>query len=404
MRRLPPGPAVLVACGLTAFVAAVYAVLVLGGGALLGEQPGRPGLVPAIVATALVAVGIEPVRGWLRRHLMATPDDVLAGFAGVATADVCPRTARLLADATGARSTEVRLLAGGEERTAARWPAAAGPISAPAHVRDVRHAGETIGRLVLAEGRPLTPREIHLLDELADRAGPALRNVLLTAEVARRVAEEAARAVELRASRQRIVATADAARMRLERDIHDSAQQHLVALTVRLRLAETVAGTDPERAAGLLGALRPSADAALATLADLAAGIYPRTLVEEGPAAALRAAVTGSAVPVAVTDTTRRRYGSAAESVAYFGSLEAVQNAVKHAGASRVEVALSGGVDALTFTVCDDGHGFAVGMSTSGSGLMGMHDRIESAGGTLVIASTGAGTTVTGRVPVAVVV
>jgi signal transduction histidine kinase len=170
---------------------------------------------------------------------------------------------------------------------------------------------------------------------------------------------------------------------------------------VRLRLARSVAVRDPHRAAELLGQLQDAARAALATLAELSQGIHPRVLAESGAAAALRVAVATSPVPVRVTDATTARPPRDVEAAAYFSCLEAVQNAVKHAGASAVTVRLAEADGNLVFSVDDDGRGVDDAAAGRGTGLDRMRDRVETAGGVLsVVGVPGVGTRVAGRIPV----
>ncbi|MGY1616799.1 sensor histidine kinase [Geodermatophilus sp. SYSU D00691] len=391
---------------------AVYWLLVLGGGALLGSRP--PNVPLAVLATAVVAVTFEPLRRALSRRWTISPYDALAEFTQqvtglVATDQLAPRMARLLAEATSASRVEVWLQGDGSagEDLAARWPADADPIplNAPAtHRHEIRQAGEVIGHVVREPTRPadpLSPVEQRLLGDLLASAGLALRNLTLRTGLQRHIEETVERSVELQASRQRIVATADATRRRLERDIHDGAQQHLVALTVSLGLAATVGAHDPPRAASLVRELRPAAEIALATLELLSRGIYPQLLAESGMAAALEAAWSTSPVPVHLADETRRRFPAEVESAAYFCCLEAVQNAVKHAQPTRVDVRLSARPGELRLEVVDDGAGFDDAVVADGSGLAGMRDRIESLAGTLTVDSRpGSGTRLTGCIPV----
>jgi signal transduction histidine kinase len=406
------GGQLLVAGGMAVYVLAVYWIIVVGGGALLDSPP--PSLPLAVPATAMVAVTFEPVRRVLSRRMAASPYELLARFTtqvsgAVATEELAPRMAALIGEGTGARRVEVWLRRDGspaEEDLAARWPPGADPIDATAaqvHRHDVIHAGELVGRIVRDTGNAggsLNPVEQRLLDDLLASAGLALRTLALTVGLQHRIAENIERSAEIRASRQRIVTAADATRRRLERDIHDGAQQHLVALAVNLSLATTVAGRDPARAAGLLADLRPAAETALATLAELSRGIYPRLLAESGLARALHAAWSTSPVTVDVIDETTRRFPVEVESAAYFGCLEAVQNAVKHAAASAVQVRLTETGGSLCFEVCDDGGGFDPATVGEGAGLRNMRDRVESLGGSLMVHSRpGAGTTVTGWIP-----
>ncbi|WP_175551872.1 sensor histidine kinase [Geodermatophilus amargosae] len=410
--RTTVGARLLVGACLTGYVLAVYWVLVLGGGTLLGSRP--PSLPLAVSATAVVAVTFEPVLRILSRRWLTSPYDVLAEFSSqvvgvAATAELAPRMARLVAEATGSRRVEVWLRRedSADEDLAARWPSNADPIpSGPGVQRhEVRHAGEAIGHIVRDTGAAsarLTPVEQRLLDDLLASAGLALRNLVLTTGLQRHIEQTVERSIELQASRQRIVATSDAARRHLERDIHDGAQQHLVALTVNLSLAATLAGRDPVRAAALVADLRPATEAAVATLEQLSRGVYPRLLAEAGLAEAMRAAWATSPLPVRVVDRTDRRFPAEVESAAYFCCLEAVQNAVKHAQPRSVQVRLVTTDSALCFEVHDDGIGFdPTGALHGGAGLANMRDRVESLGGTVTVDSRpDAGTRVRGRIPI----
>jgi signal transduction histidine kinase len=267
----------------------------------------------------------------------------------------------------------------------------------------VRHRGQLLGRLVLREriGEPLTPLEEKLFADLASAAGLVLRNVGLTAELRDQVAEVARRAEELRASRERIVAAHDDARRRLERDIHDGAQQHLVALSVNLRLVRTLAERDADRARTALPDLRAASVATVETLRELARGLHPRLLAETGLVGALRAVAERSPVPVELRDRNVGRYPAELEAAVYFCCLEALQNAAKHSAARHVVISLAGGAE-LSLEVADDGAGFRPADVEAASGLANMRDRLEAVGGTLeVVSEPGRGTTVRARVVVA---
>ncbi len=412
--------AVLVLAGLTAFVVLVYVLVVLGGGALTGRTT-SPGLALSVLATAIVAVAFDPVQ--TRLEAAATravhggspaPYDVLRRFSetvtGSSPAEELPaRMARVLAEGTGAQWSQVWLVVGGRPSLAATWPpgatrepgagevdphddAAPGRRSLP-----VRHGGELLGVLVVQEREhvPLTSVEQRLFAGLAGQAGLVLRSARLRAELEHRLAELTVRAEELRSSRQRLVEVQDDQRRLLERDIHDGAQQHLVALAVNLRLAQTLSSRAPERASQLLAGQEEAAREAIATLVQLSRGIYPPLLAEEGLPAALGAAAAASVVPVEVRSRGVGRYPSNIEAAAYFCCLEALQNAVKHAGATTVRVELRGGDESgdgsLTLTVDDDGAGFDPGTTPVGTGLASMRDRIESVLGTLTIERSPAG-------------
>ena len=193
----------------------------------------------------------------------------------------------------------------------------------------------------------------------------------------------------------------DAERRRLERNIHDGAQQHLVALAVKLRLTRGVIRTDPMRARAMLEELGAEIDLALDTLNALSLGIYPPLLEEQGIAAALAAQYLRTALPVHLDAENLRRHPIETEAAVYFCCLEALQNAAKYARASAITVVLREEVGALDFSVADDGVGFDSTTNGSGTGIQGMRDRIAVLGGDITIESSpGEGTTVRGRVPV----
>ncbi|HEX6401112.1 MAG TPA: histidine kinase, partial [Actinomycetota bacterium] len=207
---------------------------------------------------------------------------------------------------------------------------------------------------------------------------------------------------ELRASRQRLVKAQDDGRRTIERNIHDGAQQQLVALAVKLRLAEQVAERDPAKVKELLAGLQSEAGDALENLRDLARGIYPPLLADKGLVAALESQARKSTVPIAIEADGVGRYPQEAEAAVYFSCLEALQNVAKYASASRATISLSDGDGRLRFAVKDDGVGFDQGETSHGTGLQGIADRLAALDGAVEIASVpGGGTTVSGSVPVA---
>ena len=403
----------LVLIGMALFVTAVYTLVVRGGGALLGALD-RPHLGLSVLATAIVALAFEPVRARVHRAAArlggrgpAAPYDLLTGFhpEAAATHEVPQGMARLLAEATGAQAAQVMLSVNGVRVPVATWPPGATPAGRRASL-PVRHAGETLGELILSVTSPLSPVEERLFIGLADQAGLVLRAVAQRTELAERLRDTTRRAQELRASRERVVAAQDAERRRLERDIHDGAQQHLVALAVQLRLAGTLVAKASSRAPAVVAGLRPAAEEAIATLTDLSRGIYPRQLTEAGPGPALVATLTTSGTGVAEDPRVDLdvhaigRLPPEVESALYFCVLEAVQNAVKHAGATPVRVAARRVPGAVDVVVSDDGCGFAPDAVGAGRGLANMADRAEAVGGELEVAARpGAGTVVAIRVP-----
>jgi signal transduction histidine kinase len=213
----------------------------------------------------------------------------------------------------------------------------------------------------------------------------------------------ARQAEELRASRARVVAATDRERRRIERDLHDGAQQRLVALSVRLALARDLIGRDADRAAEMLETMRTEVKAAQAELNLLAQGVYPPVLTEHGLPAALRSAVDRCPNPVELAIDDIGRYPRELEAAIYFCCVEALQNATKHAGAEAlVKVGLSlTAVGEILFEVTDDGPGFEL-PAGRGNGFTNMRDRIGAAGGVVeLVSQRGRGTLVTGRVPTA---
>jgi len=401
---------------LAVFITAVYVGIAVGIGALIGGG-GKPNLGLSILATAIVAVGFQPVRERVQRvanrlvyGMRATPYEVLSQFServaeSYATDDVMPRMARVLAEGTGAQRADVWLRSGSVWRDAAVWPVDAvafpptpgqdgnlPPSSLGDRVVAVQHQGELLGALSVTKrsGESLTPVEENLLSHLAGQAGLVLKNVGLTGDLQ-------ARLVELRASRQRLVGAQDEERRRLERNLHDGAQQHLVALKVKLGLAEMLLGRDPERATATLDQLKADADDALETLRDLARGIYPPLLAERGLVVALESQARKATVPVTVSGDGVGRYSQDVEAAVYFSVLEALQNVQKYAGASGVVVRLREDGGRLSFHVEDDGRGFDVASVSRGSGLTNMEDRLDALGGELRVASSiGTGTSLEG--------
>ena len=204
----------------------------------------------------------------------------------------------------------------------------------------------------------------------------------------------------VRESRQRIQASADEERRRIERDLHDGTQERLVALRLHLDRVADVLSDDPELALQRLHDLGHEVDQAIEEVRGLARGIYPALLTDEGLAYALNAAARRAPVLATLHVENVSRYPKAIESAVYFTCLEALQNAYKHAGSeATVAIALVDDGE-LHFEVRDNGTGFAA-TSRPGTGLMGMEDRISAVRGHLTIdSSPGRGTRVAGRVPI----
>ena len=407
-------PRALVVGGLAVFVLGVYVIVVLGGGALVGRTD-SPSPALSVLATTVVALAFAPVQRVLETVTlrMATPYDVLSRFAesvddADASEDLPARMARLLAQGTGAQWAQVWLQVSGRPTLAGRWPLGLaetalgtnGPRTLP-----VRHGDEQLGVLRLQErpGVPLTAVEERLFAGLAAQAGLVLRLVGLRAQLEARHQDLRARTQELETSRGRVIEAQDAERSRLERDIHDGAQQHLVALAVNLRLAQVVADRSRLRAQQVLGEQVVAARLAIETLSSLSRGIYPQLLSEHGLVAALRSGVAAGPIPVTVEAVDAGRPPPLLEAALYFCCMEAVQNAAKHSGAARVTVRVGEVGGRWRLDVSDDGSGFDQARALAhgaGTGLMNMRDRLDAVGGVVAITSeAGAGTTVSALGP-----
>jgi len=396
---------------LATFITAVYIALVVGIGTAFGDR-GSPLLSAA--AAAVVAIAFQPVRARARRLAnrvvygkRATPYELLSGFSARAsetysTEDVLPRLVKILAEGIGANEARVWLRVGSELRLAAAWPlngdVPAAPISGnelpPFADRErafpVRHGGELLGAIsvVTSPSDPLGPDRQRLVEDVAAQTALVLANVRLIEE--------------LRDSRRRIVTAQDERAKALERNLHDGAQQQLVALAVKQRLAGSLVERDPAQAKAMLDDIQAETQEALENLRDLARGIYPPLLADQGLGAALEGQARKAALPVAIETEGLGRYPQEVEAAVYFCCLEALQNVAKYAEASSATVRLVGEDGVLRFEVRDDGVGFDPRSTSFGSGLQGMADRLDAIRGSLQVRSApGAGTTVTGTVTAA---
>jgi signal transduction histidine kinase len=451
---LPRGGRLLVhalaALGITAAVAVVYVVVVLGLGSRPSSSADREVLGLSIVAAAIVAIGYLPMRDRLLRSATGlvygareAPDAVVRTFGSRLTRAI-PMDELLLQLAESLRKTlalrcaeiytgsgEVlelavsvpdvgtrSVLVSDRERpviTAAgvsgnAWASVWLPSlladreGGPLRVAPISHAGELLGLIVVerAHGEhAFSEEDDSVLAELARQLGLAFHNAELDTALQTSLDELRRQADELRASRARLVAASDATRRRIERDLHDGAQQHLVALAVNLRLARDVVLEDPPAAVEMLGELSQAVQDTIQELRGLAHGIYPPLLVDSGLGEALRAVAARSPLSVEVHCEGIGRYDGDVEAAIYFCCLEALQNAGKHAPDAHVDIRVWVDAGGLLFEVKDDGPGFDIRLAKRGHGFVNMSDRLGAIGGSVRWESQpGAGTTISGSVPI----
>ncbi|MBA3689902.1 MAG: hypothetical protein H0W82_00630 [Actinobacteria bacterium] len=407
----------VVYAALALFATLIYLGIVVG----LGTWLGRGSSFFTMVAAVTVAVFFQPVRTLLTRFAnrvvygrRATPYEVLAEFServggAYADDDVLPRMARVLGEGVGAERADIWLTVDRELRNVASWPSdversapvslvagAVSPVEGADRVVAVEHLGQVLGALAIQKpaSDPVSSADEKLIADLAGQAGLVLRNVRLTEELKARLAD-------LKAAQKRLVAAQDEERRKLERNIHDGAQQQLVALSVKARLARQLTERDPPKAIEILEQIEAETGSALSDLRDLARGIYPPLLADKGLAAAVEAQARKSPVSVSMEAAGIARFPQEIEAAVYFSVLESLQNLAKYADASHATISLVGRSGSLEFTVSDDGRGFDPGHVGYGTGLQGIADRLGALDGDLqVVSRPGGGTTVTGRLPV----
>jgi signal transduction histidine kinase len=434
--------------GIVVMIGVVYLVVVLG----FGDAPDhaqRRVLGLSLIAAALASLAYGPVRSRLadfanRRiyGLRRAPDEALQTFGArmsraIALDELMLQLAESLQRSLRLAAAEVWTGSDGLlERTAAvpdrgpkrvRLKAEEVPVVARSHVSGnawmqvwlpnvlaehsncvvrvapMAHSGELLGLLVCARAEgdtAFTEEEERVLTELARQVGLALHNSRLDTALQASLDDLRIANDELSASRARIVAAADHSRRQIERDLHDGAQQHLVALAVKLGLARQMLDGDRATVETLLEELRGDAQATLTQLRELAHGIYPPLLMDRGLPEALRAAANRAVLPTEVVADVAR-YDSEVEAAVYFCCLEAMQNAGKHAGeGAHITVTITASDTALEFEVADDGAGFdATHLGRTGHGFVNMADRLGAIGGALEVDSkAGAGTRIRGRI------
>jgi signal transduction histidine kinase len=367
---------------LAGFITAVYIGIVVGIGTLAGGA-GKPSLALSIVATAIVAIAFQPVRERVQRIAnrlvygkRATPYEVMADFSermagALSSEEVLPRMAEAAARGIGAKATRLRLtLPNGSQRVES-WPAGAEADHFD-RALPVSYRGEPMGEIAVAKAasEPITPAEGKLLSDLAAQAGPVMHNVRLTVELQSRLAEISSRAAQLRSSRQRIVEAQSEERRRLEEAIRGGSEEQLVRIREELKSAQVGLASDPDAAVVALERLTGHATAVLEGLRELARGIYPPLLEDEGLFAALRAHLGRMSPAVAIESDRNDRYPSEIEAAIYFCCVEALQGVTGTAA-----VHLGGQNASVDFSI--SGCGPLVGR------LQRMEDRVEALGGSL---------------------
>ena len=408
-------------------VTAGYVAVVVGVGNLAGVSA-SPNLVLSLVATAIIAVAFDPVRrrvqSWADRLVYGhrvSPYEALARLStqlsvGGRRSELFAGLASTVADGVGA--AEVTLWVGsGEDLVAvASWPPRDGEdwqlTTTPqdlasladggrTHVRPIVHQGAPRGAVTLtkAAGEVLSPAEDRLLSDLVAQAGLVIDNMGLGAELQDRLHQISVQAAQLRAAAKRIVAAQDEARRRIERDLHDGAQQRLVTLALSLQaVSERAASGEDDDLAARVEQARRQLSEALAELREMARGIHPAILTQQGLEAALGFLAERSPVPVRVEARLDQRLATEVEAAAYFLVSEALTNSAKHSGASRIVVAASLDHGNLSIQVSDNGTGGADGRW--GSGLQGLADRLATLDGRLVVHSPpGGGTRLWAEIP-----
>jgi signal transduction histidine kinase len=341
-------------------------------------------------AVSLLAVPVAFAGAALRRRLeRGAVADVVVGLSGAATAEEVRDRLR-----TALRDPSLEVLYWVPEEGS--YVATDGGLvqDAPEHGTAGRLAvpvrASDGGRLALVLADPSLRRHGRPVSGAVSAAGLALENARLQAGIR-------AQLEQVRASRARIVEAGLAERRRLERDLHDGAQQRLLALTMQLGAVRTAVAD--ERTRSLVDSARSDLREAVAELRDLARGLHPAVLSQAGLGPALESVAERLPVPVAL-DVPARRFDPTVESAAYFLACEAMTNAAKHADATSVRVCVREVPDRLLVEVLDDGVGGA--SASPGGGLAGLQDRVAALGGTLTVDSPpGHGTRIAASIPCA---
>lgn len=410
--------------GLVVLIGGVF-LLVMGGGAAAGLDSARPAL--TLAAAALLAVGFEPARRGVRQLAnrvtyghRSSPLEAVSRLAVQMGRDRDPvelleELSAVVRAGTGARKVVVWLRIDGS------WVPAVG---SPDHGEEapltdggadlprpqgtgltvpIQHGDEVLGAITASKSGPgsLLPLEHRLVQDLAAHAGIVTQTLHLRETLRRRLEAARQQHRELVASRIQVVATQDEERRRLERDLHDSCQQGLVVLGGRLGLASLLARQDPAAARAVLHEAAADVDRVASALGRLTKDAAPTPApVVDGIGAALRAETASLPTAVEIDDGLACRYPRDIEATVYFCCMEAIQNAGKHAGGSRIRVRLHASSGWLRCSVRDDGVGFDVRRDHAGTGLRNIRERLGPWQGRLTIHSSPTGTEILVEIPV----
>lgn len=375
---------------------------------------GRIRVVPAVLMTTLIALALLPVRSWLQRRLHRAlfgdrerQFDMLSELgarleeAGEPR-DLLMQLASAVRDGLDASWVQIRL-ATAEGTLDASPVGVAGDVAGESSLSaDLVRGDETLGRIEVGPRHhgEYTEAERMLLRTVAGQAAASVANVRLTAQLAEQLAE-------LTASRERLVAAQDDERRRLERDLHDGIQQNVVAQIAGLRLARNRLQRG-ELTPAELTELQDQARETLTDLRELAQGIHPPVLSDNGLVAAVESGVSRYPIPLSVeADAAVRaeRFPDDVETTAYYVVREALANTAKHANATHASVGLARSNGHLRISITDDGRGIGAvsPASASGGGLANIRDRVAALRGTVQVSPadpSGAGTTVLVDLPV----
>jgi signal transduction histidine kinase len=397
---------------------AVTALAVLGVAGLLGLAAGqRASLGVGVLVTLVAVVALQPVRArldaWARRWVFgrSVSGSELVRRVGRTLEDaydtnqLASTLASTVVDGLGLKWARVSFCRDGDgpsEPIAATGVAKEEPV-APDLVVPLIHAGETVGSLECGPKihGDLSRADEELLATVASQGALAVHNAWLAAELDSRLEQLGRQANELAASRNRILQAQTAERRRIERNVHDGAQQEIIASLVKIRLARNQLDRDPRLAAGTLAELQEDTRRVVENLRTLSRGIHPHVLTNRGIAEALCAQASHSPIDVCVeiaSEVRGTRYTEDVEATAYYVVSEGLTNVLKHAGTKEATVRLQTAEDRLVTEVID--HGRGCDGRSAGSGLVGLRDRVESIGGTLEIDSqAGAGTVLRALLP-----